>query len=91
MCHYHLKVDYSPFCASFLLITKGVNIVQILHLLYFFLNQNSGFHLFMIKANQSSFKYSVSKSYFTNIEVQNVNKAFVYIKNCNSSLNISYY
>ena len=28
-------------------------------------------------ANQKSVRYSVSKSYFTNIEFRNVNKAFV--------------
>ena len=31
-------------------------------------------------------QYSFSKSYFTNIEFQNVSKAFVYITDCNPSL-----
>ena len=47
------------------------------------MNRNSGLHLFTSKANQnSSVRYSVSKSYYTNIEVQNVNKALVYMKKC---------
>ena len=37
-------------------------------------------------ANQKSVRYSFSKSYFTNLEFQNVNKAFVYITDCNPSL-----
>ena len=37
-------------------------------------------------ANQKSVRYSFSKSYFTNIEFQNVNKAFVYTTDCNPSL-----
>ena len=43
-------------------------------------------HLFTSKTNQKSVKYSVDKSNLINIEVQNVNKAFVYIENCNPSL-----
>ena len=31
----------------------------------------------------------ISKSYFTNIEFQNVNKAFVYIMDCNPSLSFT--
>ena len=43
-------------------------------------------HSFISIANQKSVRYSCSKSYFTNIEFQNVNKAFVYITDCNPSL-----
>ena len=46
------------------------------------LNRNTGLQLFTSKANESSVRYSVSKSYFTNIAVQNVNC----IKKCNTSL-----
>ena len=34
------------------------------------------------------FRYSVSNSCFANKAVQNVNKSFVYITNCNPSSNI---
>jgi hypothetical protein len=37
-------------------------------------------------ANQKSVRYSVSISYFTNIAVQNVNKAFDYITEFTASL-----
>ena len=41
---------------------------------------------FTSKAKHNSVRYSVSISYFTNIKIPNVNKAFVYIKDCNPSL-----
>ena len=39
----------------------------------------SGLHSLMSKANQNSARHSVSKSYFTNIAVQHIIQAFVYI------------
>ena len=54
-----------------------------------FLNWNSGLHSFISIANQKSVRYSFSKSYFTNTEFHNVNKAFVYITDCNPSLSIN--
>ena len=84
-----LKIGYSPFCTSVLLITKGDQRCKHcpnLASLELFLNQNSGFHLFTSKTNHDSVGYSVRKSYFKYIEAKNVNKAFVYIKDCNSSL-----
>ena len=42
-------------------------------------------HSFISIANQKSVRYSFSKSYFTNIEFQNVNIAFVYITDRNPS------
>ena len=44
----------------------------------------------MSKANQNSAMHSVSKSYFTNIVVQHINQAFVYIMDCNLPLNTVY-
>ena len=44
-----------------------------------FLNRKSGLYSYTTIANQNSVRYSVSISYFINIAVQNVNKAFVYI------------
>ena len=55
-----------------------------------FLNLNTGLHSFMSKADQSSARHSVSKSYFTNIAVQHINQAFVYIMDCNLPLNTVY-
>ena len=90
-----LKIGCSPFCASVLLITKedhrGVNIVQTLFLLNSCWIETLVFHLFTTKANQNSVRYLISKSCFTNIEVQNVNKAFVYIKNFNPSLSQDFF
>ena len=63
----------------------NINIVQISHFSNS-LNWNSGLHSFISIANQKSVRYSFSKSYFTNTEFQNVNKAFVYITDCNPSL-----
>ena len=86
----HLKRGYSPFCASVLLITKGrlpnINIAQISHFSNFF---ESDLYSFTSTASQNSVRYLVSKSYLTNVAVQNVNKAFVYITDCNLSLMIN--
>jgi hypothetical protein len=66
-----------------------VNIAQtVSHLLNFFLNWNSGLYSFTSIPNQNSVIYSVSISYFTNIPVRNVNKAFVYITDLTAPLNI---
>ena len=85
--HSCCKRRSSPFCASVLLIAKGptnVNIVQMFQMSHLSTSfRNSGFHLFRSKTNQNSVRYSVSKSYFTNIAAQNVNKAFCYTKDSN--------
>ena len=54
-------------------IDGDVNIVQISHLSNSFLIPNTGLHLFTSIANQNSVRYSVSRSYFIDIKVQNVN------------------
>jgi hypothetical protein len=52
----------------------------------FLIETYSSLYSFTI-ANQKSVRYSVSISYFRNIAVQNVNKAFVYITDFTASLN----
>ena len=66
----------------------NINIVQISH--FFELFELKFWFTFIYKHSKpEKFRYSFSKSYFTNIEFQNVNKAFVYITDCNPSLNFS--
>ena len=80
------KIGYSLFRALVVLITKGD------HRCEHCLNFASFELLFELKPCMIYIylrvRYSVSKSYFTIIEFQNVNKAFVYINDCNHSLNI---
>ena len=76
-----LKRGYSPFCASVLLITKvGHQIYTLSKFRIFrtFFELKLWFtFIYKSRPNQKSVRYSFSKSYFTNIEFQNVNKAFV--------------
>ena len=53
-----------------------------------FKSKHIDLHLFTSKTDQNSVRYSVGtcKSYFTNIAIQNINKGFVYIKDCKPSL-----
>ena len=88
-----LKKGYSPFCTSVLLITKVGHQIYTLskfHIFRTLFELKLWFTLisFISITNQKSVRYSFSKSYFTNIEFQNVNKAFVYITDCNLSLSI---
>ena len=56
----------------------NINIVQTLVIWFTFMYKHS---------KPEKCQYSFSKSYFTNIAFQNVSKAFVYIMDCNPSLN----
>ena len=63
----------------------NINIVQ--NFAFFELFELKLWFTFIYKhSKRESVRYSFSKSYFANIEFQNVNKAFVYITDCNSSL-----
>jgi hypothetical protein len=66
-----------------------INIAQILHLSNFFeLKRLVYLYSFTSIANQKSVRYSVNISYFTNIAVQNVNKAFVHITEFTASFQL---
>ena len=62
----------------------NINIVQISHFSNPFLIETVTF--IYKRSKPEKCQISFSKSYFTNIEFQNVNKAFVYITDCNPSL-----
>ena len=64
-----------------------INIAQILHPSNLFvLKRRVYIHLQAWRSNQKRVRYSVSISDFTNIAVQNVDKAFVYIMDFTASL-----